>query len=93
MRWLVVAAEPVTSVDVTSADMLGDLERMLAEAGIELHFAAMSYVAPSAVRYRYRMEGFDRDWRDAGNERAASYYRLHSCGVHYCRLHSGSCSF
>lgn len=36
---VVIAAEPVTSIDVTSADMLGDLERMLAEAGIELHFA------------------------------------------------------
>jgi diguanylate cyclase (GGDEF)-like protein len=43
---------------------------------IELHYAAMSYVAPSAVRYRYRMEGFDREWRDAGNERTASYTNL-----------------
>lgn len=39
MRRVVIAAEPVTSIDVTSADMLGDLERMLADAGIELHFA------------------------------------------------------
>ncbi|MDH1562203.1 sulfate permease, partial [Pseudomonas chengduensis] len=39
VRRVVIAAEPVTSIDVTSADMLGDLERMLAEAGIELHFA------------------------------------------------------
>ncbi|CAM3856583.1 SulP family inorganic anion transporter [Ectopseudomonas alcaliphila] len=39
VRRVVIAAEPVTSIDVTSADMLGDLERMLADAGIELHFA------------------------------------------------------
>ncbi|WP_313118409.1 SulP family inorganic anion transporter [Ectopseudomonas guguanensis] len=39
VRRVVIAAEPVTSIDVTSADMLGELERMLAEAGIELHFA------------------------------------------------------
>jgi len=43
---------------------------------IEMHYAAMSYVAPSAVRYRYRMEGFDRDWTDAGNGRSASYTNL-----------------
>ncbi len=38
---VVVAAEPVTSVDVTSADMLRELSRMLQERGIALHFAEM----------------------------------------------------
>ena len=38
---LVVAAEPVTSVDVTSADMLAELDETLREAGIELCFAEM----------------------------------------------------
>jgi len=41
VRWLVVAAEPVTSVDVTAADMLADLDNSLHEAGIELCFAEM----------------------------------------------------
>jgi MFS superfamily sulfate permease-like transporter len=41
VRWLVVTAEPVTSVDVTSADMLAELEETLREAGIELRFAEM----------------------------------------------------
>jgi len=41
VRWLVVAAEPVTSVDVTAADMLADLTEVLREAGIELCFAEM----------------------------------------------------
>jgi len=45
---------------------------------IELHYAAMSYVAPAAVRYRYRIEGFDRDWIDAGNSRVAYYTNLPS---------------
>jgi MFS superfamily sulfate permease-like transporter len=40
-RWVVVAAEPVTSVDVTSADMLAELDEQLQTAGIELCFAAM----------------------------------------------------
>jgi MFS superfamily sulfate permease-like transporter len=38
---VVVAAEPVTSVDVTSADMLRELSRTLGEHGIALHFAEM----------------------------------------------------
>jgi high affinity sulfate transporter 1 len=41
VRWLVVAAEPVTSVDVTAADMLAELDEMLHAAGIELCFAEM----------------------------------------------------
>ncbi len=38
-RWLVVAAQPVTSVDVTAADALADLEKTLESRGVELHFA------------------------------------------------------
>jgi len=41
VRRVVVAAEPVTSVDVTSADMLRELSRTLDARGIALHFAEM----------------------------------------------------
>jgi MFS superfamily sulfate permease-like transporter len=41
VRWVVVAAEPVTSVDVTSADMLVELDEALFVEGIELCFAEM----------------------------------------------------
>lgn len=40
-RWVVVVAEPVTDVDTTAADMLVDLDQMLAQADIELCFAGM----------------------------------------------------
>ena len=41
VSWLVVGAEPVTSVDVTAADMLEDLDKVLQAAGIELRFAEL----------------------------------------------------
>ena len=41
VRWLVVSAEPVTSVDVTAADMLNELDDALRAAGIVLCFAEM----------------------------------------------------
>jgi hypothetical protein len=41
VRWLVVAAEPVTSVDVTAADMLMELDATLVSSDIELCFAEM----------------------------------------------------
>ena len=41
VRWLVVAAEPVTSIDVTAADVIAQLDDSLHAAGIELCFAEM----------------------------------------------------
>ena len=40
-QWVVVAAEPVTDIDVTAADALSALDDDLAKAGIELCFAEM----------------------------------------------------
>src|ERR1700756_614710 len=41
VRWLVVAAEPVTSVDITAADVLVELDEELHNASIELGFAEL----------------------------------------------------
>ncbi len=40
-RWVVVAAEPVTDVDITAADVLAELDETLHKAGIEICFAEM----------------------------------------------------
>jgi high affinity sulfate transporter 1 len=40
-RWVVVAAEPVTSVDVTAADFLAELDETLQKDGIRLCFAEL----------------------------------------------------
>ena len=41
VQWLVIAAEPITSVDVTSADVLAELDKQLQSSRIELYFAEM----------------------------------------------------
>jgi len=38
-----------------------------------IEFAALNYQHPRHANYRYRLEGFDRDWRYSGNRRTASY--------------------
>ncbi len=43
---------------------------------LEFHYVAPSFVAPTRVRYRYRLEGLDTEWVDAGTRRAAYYSRL-----------------
>jgi len=41
VRRIIITAEPVTSIDVTSADMLAELEHSLTESGVELRFAEL----------------------------------------------------
>jgi high affinity sulfate transporter 1 len=41
LRWLIVAAEPITDVDTTASDMLHELDVWLNERGVSLVFAEM----------------------------------------------------
>jgi MFS superfamily sulfate permease-like transporter len=41
VRWIVVSAGPITSVDVTAADALCDLAEKLSTRGIDLRFAEL----------------------------------------------------
>jgi signal transduction histidine kinase len=43
---------------------------------LEFYFTALSFVAPDKVRFKYKLEGFDPDWIDAGTRRSASYTNL-----------------
>ena len=57
VRRIVVAAEPVTSIDITSADMLRELEAALRAAGVELCFAEVKDPVKDKLR---RFELFER---------------------------------
>ncbi|MFP5236078.1 MAG: two-component regulator propeller domain-containing protein [Acidobacteriota bacterium] len=39
-------------------------------------YAALSFVAPQKVHYRFKLEGFDREWTDAGTRRTAYYTNI-----------------
>jgi methyl-accepting chemotaxis protein/ligand-binding sensor domain-containing protein len=39
-------------------------------------FAALDYTSPAKNQYAYKLDGFDRDWRDAGTQRTAVYTNL-----------------
>ncbi|HEX3560655.1 MAG TPA: two-component regulator propeller domain-containing protein [Pyrinomonadaceae bacterium] len=42
----------------------------------DFYYAGLSFVAPEKVRYKYRLEGFDKDWVDGGDRRVAYYTNL-----------------
>ncbi len=43
---------------------------------VEVHYSALSYLAPEKVQFKYRLEGFDREWVEAGTRRFAYYAGL-----------------
>lgn len=42
----------------------------------EFHYTALSYKAPQDVQFKYKIEGYDQDWVNAGTRRAAFYTNL-----------------
>jgi signal transduction histidine kinase/CheY-like chemotaxis protein/ligand-binding sensor domain-containing protein len=43
---------------------------------IEFHYTSLSLLVPERVRFKYKLEGHDRDWVDAGSRRVAYYTNL-----------------
>jgi signal transduction histidine kinase/ligand-binding sensor domain-containing protein len=43
---------------------------------LEIDYAALSFVAPKKVLFRYKLENHDADWQDAGTRRQAFYEDL-----------------
>ena len=39
-------------------------------------FAALDYTAPAKNQYAYKLDGFDKEWREVGNQRTAVYTNL-----------------
>ena len=60
--------EPVTSGQV--AEIQPGRQRL------EFHYTALSFLAPGKVRFKYRLEGFDEDWVEAGTRRVAYYTNI-----------------
>jgi signal transduction histidine kinase len=59
------------SYDASSGLRLPPLVRDLA-----IGYTGLSFVAPEKVLFRYKLEGWDRDWRNVGNRRHAFYSNL-----------------
>ncbi len=43
---------------------------------LEFHYAGLSFRAPEKVAFRYKLEGYDNDWVDAGSRRVAYYTNI-----------------
>lgn len=56
-----------------------------AENSVSFEFRALEYINPLLNRYQYKMEGFDKDWVNAGTENKVTYTNL-SPGTYYFKV-------
>jgi PAS domain S-box-containing protein len=56
---------------------------------LEFHYTALSFLVPERVHFKYRLEGYEQSWVDAGTRRVAYYTNL-SPG--YYRFHVIACN-
>jgi PAS domain S-box-containing protein len=60
----------------TGSDTTGSLRLPPLIRDVEIDYTALSLVAPEKIRFRYKLEGLDRDWHEVGNRRQAYYTDL-----------------
>jgi len=46
------------------------------QENLEIHYTGISFINPEQVRFRYKMEGLDTDWTEAGGRRTAFYSHM-----------------
>ena len=79
---LKTSAAPPVAIERLLVD---DVELPLTDGGarippgktrVSIEYAGLSFRAPSRIRFRYMLEGFDREWTSAGPRRTAYYTNL-----------------
>lgn len=69
-----------TARQEAAAELTSRRAKALLPAGtariLEFEYTAISFNAPQKVRFKYRLDGLDKDWIDAGSSRKAYYANL-----------------
>src|SRR5436190_35430 len=60
-------------VDKVAVDSRQTITMRPGQSDLEIHYAGLNLTAPEKVRFKYKLEGYDRDWVDAKDRRVAYY--------------------
>jgi len=63
-------------VDNGPIDAIQNVTLAPGKSKFEFHYTGLSFIAPEKVRFKYKLEGFDKDWADAGTRREAAYTNI-----------------
>ncbi len=73
---VIVDSDPVLLTPPNGLIAESSLVMLPGKHRLEILYVGLSLQDPDKVRYRYRLQGFDRDWIEAGGERRAVYTNL-----------------
>ncbi|MBI2838487.1 MAG: ATP-binding protein [Acidobacteria bacterium] len=60
-------------VDGRSIEVAEETSLPPGQRNLEIHYSGLSFLDPDKVEFKYRLEGFDAEWIEAGTRRAAYY--------------------
>jgi ligand-binding sensor domain-containing protein len=69
---------PEVAIEALKVDSISiDLEKQVSigpgYSYLEIHYAGLSFVVPEKMIFKFKLDGFDREWRNAGTSRVAYY--------------------
>jgi ligand-binding sensor domain-containing protein/signal transduction histidine kinase len=63
-------------VDGKQQNLRSALQLPAGSSKLDFHFTGLSFVGADKVRFKYQLEGFDKEWFDAGTRREAYYTNI-----------------
>jgi signal transduction histidine kinase/ligand-binding sensor domain-containing protein len=63
-------------LDHLSLPITGSIKITPSQKNLEIQYTALSFVKSDQIQFRYKMEGLDTDWIDAGSRRTAYYSHI-----------------
>jgi signal transduction histidine kinase/ligand-binding sensor domain-containing protein len=63
-------------IDTKAVDRYHEVKLQPDQTSLEVHYSGLSFISPELVKFKYKMEGLDPDWVDAGTRRTAYYSHI-----------------
>ena len=74
--WATFASEAMMGMKIAIAGTEQNASLSPGTDKLEFHYTALSYLVPERVLFKYKLEGYDKEWVDAGTRRVAYYTSL-----------------
>lgn len=72
----IIVDNEIITISSGAADRPSALMLSPGKEKFEFHYTALSFLTPPKVEFKYKLEGFDKEWVDAGSRRIAYYTHI-----------------
>ena len=76
VEWPPSASIENVRIDNRTVPTNGRIEALPGHGNVEIRYTVLSLLAPEKVRFKYQLQGYDREWIEVGRRRVAYYTNL-----------------